>query len=201
MLKNKGSSNMAQTFGNFVEDESSSPEYLVIGFSSNSVPLKQLWRNNGLSASFIADFLTPFFPIAEDEPNALKQRDRVIGAVRYIANELLENAMKFSDETSQYPISIKLDLKRDRLIVRTTNAIAPQRISSFQALIQDLLSSDPQERFMHQLEKNTKEGWSSSGLGLLTIMNDYAGIPGWKFETIPQEPPIATVTTSVQLPL
>ena len=192
---------MAQTFGNFVEDESSSPEYLVIGFSSNSIPLKQLWRNNGLSASFIADFLTPFFPIAEDEPNALKQRDRVIGAVRYIANELLENAMKFSDETSQYPISIKLDLKRDRLIVRTTNAIDPERISSFQALIQDLLSSDPQERFMHQLEKNTQEGWSSSGLGLLTIMNDYAGIPGWKFETIQQEPPIATVTTSVQLPL
>ena len=192
---------MAQTFGNFVEDESSSPEYLVIGFSSNSIPLKQLWRNNGLSASFIADFLIPFFPIAEDAPNALKQRDRVIGAVRYIANELLENAMKFSDETSQYPISIKLDLKHDRLIVRTKNAIAPQRIASFQALIQDLLSCDPQERFMDQLEKNTQEGWSSSGLGLLTIMNDYAGIPGWKFETIQQEPSIATVTTSVQLPL
>jgi hypothetical protein len=192
---------MAQTFGNFVEDESSSPEYLVIGFSSNSIPLKQLWRNNGLSASFIADFLIPFFPIVEDAPDAVKQREQVIGAVRYIANELLENAMKFSDETSQYPISIKLDLKRDRLIVRTTNAIAPQQISSFQALIQDLLSCDPQERFMHQLEKNTKEGWSSSGLGLLTIMNDYAGIPGWKFETIQQDPPIATVTTSVQLPL
>lgn len=192
---------MAQTFGNFVEDESSSPEYLVIGFSSNSIPLKQLWRNNGLSASFIADFLITFFPITEDVPDEVKQRDRVIGAVRYIANELLENAMKFSDETSQYPISIKLDLKRDRLIMQTTNAIAPQQISSFQALIQDLLSSDPYERFMHQLEKNTKEGWSSSGLGLLTIMNDYAGIPGWKFEIIQQDPPIATVTTSVQLPL
>ncbi len=192
---------MAQTFGNFVEDESSSPEYLVIGFSSNSIPLKQLWRNNGLSASFIADFLIPFFPITEDVPDEVKQRDRVIGAVRYIANELLENAMKFSDETSQYPISIKLDLKRDRLIVQTTNAIAPQQISSFQALIQDFLSCDPHERFMHQLEKNTKEGWSSSGLGLLTIMNDYAGIPGWKFEKIQQDPPIATVTTSVQLPL
>ncbi|MBD2129324.1 ATP-binding protein [Microcoleus sp. ZQ-A2] len=192
---------MAQTFGNFVEDESSSPEYLVIGFSSNSIPLKQLWRNNGLSASFIADFLIPFFPITEDEPKAVKQREQVIGAVRYIANELLENAMKFSDETSQYPISIKLDLKRDRLIMQTTNAIAPQQISSFQALIQDLLSCDPYERFMHQLEKNTKEGWSSSGLGLLTIMNDYAGIPGWKFEIIQQDPPIATVTTSVQLPL
>lgn len=192
---------MAQTFGNFVEDESSSPEYLVIGFSSNSIPLKQLWRNNGLSASFVADFLIPFFPIAEDAPDAVKQRDQVIGAVRYIANELLENAMKFSDETSQYPISIKLDLKRDRLVFRTTNAIEPQQISSFQALIQDLLSCDPHERFIHQLEKNTKEGWSGSGLGLLTIMSDYAGVPGWKFETIQQEPPIATVTTTVQLPL
>jgi hypothetical protein len=201
MLKNRDSIHLAQTLGDFVEDESSSPEYLVVGFSSHSVQLRQLWRNNGLSASFVADFLIPFFPIAEDAPDAVKQRDKVIGAVRYIANELLENAMKFSDETSQYPISIKLDLKRDRLIVRTTNAIDPQRISSFQALIQDLLSSDPHERFMHQLEKNAKEGWSSSGLGLLTIMNDYAGVLGWKFEIIQQEPPIATVTTSVQLPL
>lgn len=192
---------MVQTFGNFVEDESSSPEYLVIGFSSNSIPLKQLWRNNGLSASFVADFLIPFFPVAKDEPDAVKQRDQVIGAVRYIANELLENAMKFSDEASQYPISIKLDLRRDRLVFRTTNAIAPQQIASFQALIQDILSCDPHERFIHQLEKNTKEDWSSSGLGLLTIMNDYAGILGWKFETIQQDPPVTTVTTTVQLPL
>ncbi|WP_336229436.1 slr1658 superfamily regulator [Scytonema sp. PRP1] len=201
MLKNRDSSNMSQTFGNFVEDESSSPEYLVIGFSSNSIPLKQLWRNNGLSASFVADFLIPFFPVVEDEPDALKQRNKVIGAVRYITNELLENAMKFSDETSQYPISIKLDLRRDRLVFRTTNAIEPQQISSFQALIQDLLSCDPNERFIYQLEKNTQEGCSSSGLGLLTIMNDYAGILGWKFETIQQDLPIATVTTTVQLPL
>ena len=201
MLRNRDLSNMAQTFGDFVEDESSSPEYLVIGFSSNSIPLKQLWRNNGLSASFVADFLIPFFPVVEDEPDAVKRRNKVIGAVRYITNELLENAMKFSDETSQYPITIKLDLRRDRLVFRTTNAIESQQISSFQALIQDLLSCDLHERFIHQLEKNTQEGSSSSGLGLLTIMNDYAGIPGWKFETIEQDPSAATVTTTVQLPL
>lgn len=201
MLKNRNASNMVQTFGDFVEDELPSPEYLVIGFSSNSIPLKQLWRNNGLSASFVADFLIPFFPVAENEPKAVKQRDRVIGAVRYIANELLENAMKFSDEASQYPISIKLDLRHDRLIIRTTNAIALGQIAAFQALIQDLLNSDPQERFINQLEKNTQEGWSNSGLGLLTIINDYGGIPGWKFETIQQDPPVETVTTTVQLPL
>src|SRR5919202_656168 len=163
MLKNKGSSNMAQTFGNFVEDESSSPEHLVIGFSSNSIPLKQWWRNNGLSASFIADFLTPFFPIAEDEPNALKQRDRVIGAVRYIDNELLDNAVKFSDETSQYPISIKLDIKRDRLIVRTTNAIDPQRIITFQGELQ------------------------------LSGMDEYAPIMTLLDEVVNQEPPVLTL--------
>lgn len=192
---------MVQTFGNFVEDESSSREYLVVGFSSNSIPLQQLWRNNGLSASFVADFLIPFFSDAENESKAIKQRNQVIGAVRYTANELLENAMKFSDRASHYPISIKLDLRRDRLVLRTTNAIDFQQITSFQALIQNLLSSNPQEQFIHQLEKNRQEGWSNSGLGLLTIMNDYAGIPGWKFETIQQNPRVITVTTTVQLPL
>jgi hypothetical protein len=42
---------------------------------------------------------------------------------------------------------------------------------------------------------------SGSGLGLLTIMNDYMAKVGWKFESNSQHPEITTVTTMVQLDL
>lgn len=38
-----------------------SQEFLLINFSSSSIPLNQRSRNNGLSADFIADYLTTFF--------------------------------------------------------------------------------------------------------------------------------------------
>lgn len=193
---------MAQIFGDFVENSSPSPEYLTIGFSPSSIPLKQRWRNNGLSASFIADYLVTFFLVDEDEPGARDKRNKIIGAVKYVANELLENAMKFSDETSQYQVSIKLELKNDCLVFHATNAINSQAIPAFQALIQELTTSDTNELFMRRLEENTRDNWDTSGLGLLTIMNDYRAKLGWKFKTIQQEElETITVTTTVQLPL
>ncbi|MBN3907923.1 MAG: ATP-binding protein [Nostoc sp. NMS1] len=192
---------MTQVFGDFIENSSPSTEYLIIGFSPSSIPLKQRWQNNGLSAGFIADYLVAFFPVDENEPGALDKRNKTIGAVKYITNELLENAMKFSDEILQFPVSIKLELRTDCLIFKTTNAINYQAVPSFQALIEELTTSDPSELFIRRLEKNTEDNWNTSGLGLITIINDYRAKLGWKFEIIKQQPEMITVTTTVQLPL
>lgn len=201
MLQNKGETNMTQVFGDFVEIAFPSTEYLIIGFSPRSIPLKQRWQNNGLSAGFIADYLVAFFPVNENEPGALDKRDKTIGAVKYVTNELLENAMKFSDETVQFPVSIKLELRTDCLVFKTTNAINSQAVPSFQALIEELTTFDPSELFSRRLEKNTMDNWNTSGLGLITIMNDYRAKLSWKFETIKQPLETITVTTTVQLPL
>ena len=53
---------MTQTFGKFIERQEEYGEYLKIGFSPTSIPLQQRWRNNGLSADFLADYLSTFFP-------------------------------------------------------------------------------------------------------------------------------------------
>lgn len=192
---------MIQTFGDFVEDSSSTPEFLLIGFSPSSIPLKQRWRNNGLSASFIADYLVTFFPVDENESDAVTQRNKVTGAVRYIANELLENAMKFNDDNSHQHVSIKLELTSDRVLFRACNAVNPQTVPKFQAFIQELTTADAGELLVRQVEKNTTEGWDTSGLGLLTIISDYQAILGWRFTTFSSDPPVTTVTTTVQLPL
>lgn len=190
---------MAKTFGNFLEDTSNTPEFLLIGFSPSAIPLKQRWRNNGLSASFIADYLITFFPVDETKPEMVDKRNKIIGASRYIANELLENAMKFNHEDAQQPVSIKLELMSDRVVFRAFNAIDPVTVDSFQMFVQELIASDPGELLIRQVEKNTLEGWDSSGLGLLTIMSDYAAKLGWKFDAPAQTPGVVTVTTTVQL--
>ncbi|MEG3847314.1 DUF6272 family protein [Microcoleus sp. herbarium19] len=190
---------MIQTFGDFMEWPAS-PEYLIIGFSPSSVPLKQRWRNNGLSADFLADYLATFFPGNEDEPSTIERQAEIKSAVSYIANELLENAMKFNDETSEYPIDIKLQLESDRVIFSVANSIPPQAVAKFQAYIQHLLASEPSELYIEQLEKNAgDDNCNDSGLGLLTMLSDYTAKIGWKFQTVEKDPEVIAVTTMVQL--
>ncbi|MBE9093886.1 ATP-binding protein [Tychonema sp. LEGE 07203] len=190
---------MIQTFGDFI-DQAPCQEYLIIGFSPSSIPLKQRWRNNGLSADFLADYLTSFFPGNEDDPSTIDRQVEIKSAVSYIANELLENAMKFNDETSDYPIDIKLQLENSRLIFSVANSIHPQAVGEFQAYIQHLLAFEPSELYIQQLEQNAAgDNCTDSRLGLLTMLNDYSAKIGWKFQTVQTHPEVISVTTMVQL--
>jgi hypothetical protein len=193
---------VTQIFGNFIDDLPPSQEYLIVGFSPSSVPLKQRWRNNGLSADFLADYFTTFFPSRQSDRTESDRQAEIKSAVSYIANELLENAIKFNDETSQYPISIHLQLHNDRLVFLTTNSISAEAAEKFQAFIQELMTSDPNELYIHQLEKSAEdESNTISGLGILTMINDYLAEIGWKFETVQKETEVISVTTMVQLPV
>ncbi|OQW90882.1 MAG: ATP-binding protein [Beggiatoa sp. IS2] len=187
---------MTEFFGNF-DESTASEEYLVLGFSPSSIPLKQRWRNNGLSADFLADYLTTFFPVNETDTNAVNKQVEVKGAVSYIANELLENAMKFNDCESGFPVNIQLQLLSDCIIFRVTNSVPIEIVPKFQNFIQQLLDSDPQELYIQQLEKI--DDHNTSRVGLLTMMNDYMAELGWKFETVQQDPPVTKVTTMVKL--
>jgi len=190
---------MIQTFGDFIELPASQ-EYLIIGFSPSSVPLKQRWRNNGLSADFMADYLATFFPGNEDDSSTIERQAEIKSAVSYIANELLENAMKFNNEASEYPINIKLQLESEGVLFSVVNSISPQAVDKFQAYIQQLLTSEPSELYIQQLEKNAAdESCTDSGLGLLTMLTDYTAKIGWKFQTVHQDPEVIAVTTMVQL--
>lgn len=104
---------MVQIFGDFLKRKEASCEYLKIAFSPTSIPTQQRWRNNGLSADFLADYLSTFFP--GEDPTSTERKAEIKGAVSYIANELLENAMKFSYAPSQHAISIDVYLDEDAI--------------------------------------------------------------------------------------
>jgi hypothetical protein len=191
---------MTQILGDFRNDLPVSQEGLTIVFSPTSVPLKQRWRNNGLSADFMADYFSTFFPGDEEHTPETDTQAQVKNAVSFIANELLENAMKFNDETSPQPISIRLQMHSHRLVFLATNSVNPQDAEKFQAFIQELISSDPSELYLRHLEKDVEDNdEGGSGLGLLTMINDYHAKLGWKFDTVETNPDAVAVTTMVQL--
>lgn len=213
LLRDKVTNNkteMTQIFGDFIEDLSDGQEYLIIGFSPSTIPLEQRWRNNSLSADFLANYLTTFFTgpqedASADESNLLEdtnqKRVEIKSAVSYIANELIENAMKFNDYNSEHPISLGLQLHNDKVIFITTNSLQEENVQKFQKTIHELTTCDPQELYIKRLEENAENDGidESSQLGFLTMMSDYMTKIGWKFETVQKSPKVISVTTMVQL--
>jgi len=198
---------MIKIFGDYDETLSDSQEYLTIMFSPGSVPLQQRWRNNALSADFIADYFATFF--SQDAIPALAPapttptffyKAELQDQVNFIANELLENAMKFCDRTRDMPITITLRLYPDSIVFQASNSLSPETVEPFQAFIQELLAEDPSVLLLRQLERNAADHHSSdSRLGILTLMSDYQTKVGWKFESLPQAQDSYRVTIMVYL--
>jgi hypothetical protein len=189
---------MIRIFGHFIERKDDDGEYLKIGFSPTSIPIQQRWRNNGLSADFLADYLSTFFP-GDDRAAAARQAE-LKSAISYVANELLENAMKFNYAPAQHAISLDMHLEAEAVSLYVTNSIDPHAVAAFQQAITRLLTEDTDtlymEQLMHNAESDSAEG---SGLGYLTMLHDYGVAMGWKFALSLQDPDVVTVTTMARL--
>jgi len=188
---------MEQIFGDFVERDDVCKEYLIIHFSPTSIPLQQRWRNNGLSADFVAEYWSTFLPIYDISSQRRQQEAK--GAIGYIANEMLENVIKFSHKPSDHPVSMELCLYQDEFKFYTHNAIDPQAVGPFQVHIRRLLTEDTGMLYLQQLESNVLDKSVGARLGLLMMINDYDARLAWKFESDPQDPESFTVTTMAQL--
>lgn len=191
---------MTRIFGNFSELKQGIGEYLKIGFLPSSISLQQRWRNNGLSADFLAGYVSTFFPIEGDI--SIERQAEIKDAVSYIANEVIENAMKYSYAPSQHTVSIEMFLEADSINLHTNNSIDPAKIEPFQKFIQRLLTEDPDDLYMEQLESNADDDSDgASGLGFLTMINNYSTTLAWRFSGEDQSEGDVTVTTMVRLPV
>lgn len=173
---------MSERYGDYTNvNPENSCEHMCMSFKPSSVPIKQRWRNNGLSADFLGDYLTTFFPKSDEKPSSAKRQAVIRDAATYIANELLENAMKYSDEESAIANSIDLVLMEDQLVFTEINGITETQEIEFKKFIKELESSDPDEMFMKRLEESAVSE-TASGLGYLTMINDYHASLGWEFD-------------------
>jgi hypothetical protein len=177
-------------------------EYLTLAFSPISAPLRSRWRNNGLSADFLGDYVTTFLP-ADGAPPALgKRQNEVKHAVTYIANELLENAMKYHQPDVEIPIRIHLELASDHIAVRVSNGASLVQARRYKAFVEQLQEGDVDDLLLRQQEESARSSESEmSGLGLLTMISDYEAQLDWCFDPHPTQPECMNVTTSAVLSL
>ncbi|MEO8662812.1 MAG: ATP-binding protein [Bryobacteraceae bacterium] len=189
-----------QTLGQYREDLGERREFLTLAFSPLNAPLQSRWRNNGLSADFLGEYVVTFLPSTGVVAEAWQKEIR--HSVTYIANELLENSMKFHERNVDIPIRIHLELTRDHIMVSSSNGVNLEQAERYRSFVGHIVEEDPGELLVKQLEANGADHNSNtSALGLLTIISDYHGEVGWQFEVDKANPEILTVTTRVVLPL
>jgi hypothetical protein len=192
---------ISQTLGTYREPSCERCEYLTLVFSPLSAPLRSRWRNNGLSADFLGDYVITFLP-ENSRVAAQGPRHQVGHAVKFIANELLENAMKYHERRVDIPIGIRLELTSQHITVSASNGIGFPQAESYKAFVEHMLQADTDDMLVKQLEDNSDNHTPiQSCLGLLTMINDYGAKLGWRFEVHPEYSEIVTVTTTVILAL
>jgi hypothetical protein len=194
MMMSKGLSNPGE--------RSRECEYLTLAFSPTSAPLRSRWRNNGLSADFLGDYVTTFLP-AKDGVPAFEDRQNVLKhAVTYIANELLENAMKYHQPDVDIPIIIHLELASDHITVSVSNGASVVQAGRYKDFVELLKQGDAADLLLRQQEESARSSESTlSSLGLLTMISDYDAQLDWSFHVHPTHPESMTVSTSAILPI
>lgn len=138
-------------------------------------PLGVSWQH----ASETCEFLGDVFALRHAKGGADYNDAR--HSIIYLVNELLENAIKF-----RVPgvIRVECSLEDGNFEAVVSNDTAPEVAARFQNLIEEITSRDPGELLIERIEANAAdENSSGSGLGLLTLMNDYGARLGWDFRS------------------
>ena len=198
---------MVELFGSFTDKFNLQQGSLELTFFSDSELLKKRWKNNRLSAYFVADYCSSFLPLDEDNKEDIKRIKISKGALSYVANELLENAMRYNNANTKDKIKLGIYFLESEkpeqemtMIISTTNSVNQKGVQHLQCYIEELLNSDPDELYVTKVEQSLEdENSEASGLGLLTMINDYSAKQGWKFETTKENPNFIDVTTMAQI--
>lgn len=198
---------MEKIFGDYIEEFDPELDSLEMTFTPSTRSIRQRWSNNRLSAQFVGDYFAAFLPTAEEDGESDRRIKESKAAVSYVANELLENAMKFSDRTSKFKVRFGVHFIEPlseqngevTAVIYATNSTTPENADKFQTFLSELLAGDPEEFYVRQVEKSLETDSNASGLGFLTMINDYSAKLGWKFATINTESPTLTVTSMAQI--
>jgi hypothetical protein len=73
-------------------------------------------------------------------------------------------------------------------------------VHKLELVIETLINSDPEQLYIQHLENLAEdENGMTSGLGFLTIIQDYLAKIGWKIEPVKPDYNLVVVTTMVQI--
>jgi hypothetical protein len=136
-------------------------------------PLELSWHHCATTSDFVADLFALRF---QSSRNDYKEVRHSIG---YLINELIENAVKYR---APGEIIIEASMDAESFKVKISNLVTGETAAGFQALLSEITAGDPGELLIQRIEANaTDPKMRTSGLGLLTLMNDYGARLAWIF--------------------
>jgi hypothetical protein len=173
-----------EILGQFTEEAREKP-LSQTSLVTNSTDMLQNWRRVSLCSDFLAKYYSYYFPYREKAKQKIS-RDTAENNISFVINELIENTAKYADARDK-TVTIKIMLFDEDVLFQVSNYLTPNLATSFVALAREILESDPEELYIKRLERNTEADTGDSGLGYLTLINDYGIRMGFKFERVDAE--------------
>ncbi|MBS8262586.1 ATP-binding protein [Roseibium polysiphoniae] len=172
-------------FGTPTLTNSADAKCIRIVISSDAIDLS--WHHCGTTSDFISEFFSKACDSDIDANDAHH-------SINYLINEILENAIKFR-YTDDIVITGSLEMNSFEICI--TNTVNSDTAERFQEVLSELLSRDPGELLLEKIEQNAMDMSSGgSGLGLLTLMNDYDARLGWAFDKVPEQSQVRLATVA-----
>ncbi|RVC62895.1 ATP-binding protein [Mesorhizobium sp. M00.F.Ca.ET.038.03.1.1] len=138
-------------------------------------PLDLSWRHCATTSDFIADLFALRFQSSRNDYMEVRH------SIGYLANELIENAVKFR---APGEIVIEASMDSDCFKLKVANDVDGEIASQFQSLLANITAGDPADLLIQRIESNAANPYvGSSGLGLLTLMSDYGARLAWIFSS------------------
>lgn len=171
---------MKTFFGNYREEITEAPTVFRFDFSADNIPFK--WEYCGETADFAGEYLLGAIR-PQTTSNSLSEE--IIPAVKYIVNELMENALKFRSGSG---IMFSCGLDANEIFFRIANMVSSDKLPSLISKIENISNGNTEAMLFEQIENNAaSEKQTGSGLGYLTMINDYGARLGWKIERLMNE--------------
>lgn len=139
------------------------------------------WGRCGMTADYVADYLS----------YAFERRDIARSVITTAANELLENAAKFTTDKRQ-PVRILGQLRGASIELEVENVTDAQHVDALIAVVDALSRGEAASLFANRLESRHR-----GGLGLIILAKDYAARLGVKI--FPSNDATFTVTVRASI--
>ena len=136
-------------------------------------PLDLGWKHCAITSDFVAEF------VALRYRSSRRLYREVRHNVSYLTNELIENAVKFR---AAGEIVLEASVDANVFRAKVSNLVDEEISREFQHFLSKVTKGDPGELLIQRIEANAvNPNEAGSGLGLLTLMNDYGAHFAWVF--------------------
>ena len=134
----------------------------------------QHWKKCSLIANFFGNYQAESYK---------ENKTQIISAISTISNELLENAIKFS-EKDYSDISISIKKHDSSILIQVTNISNKSHITRLQHTLTRINNKNIAAFQIEKINKNAIENSSFSEIGLINIAKDFSNKIGAKITPI-----------------